>query len=176
MIVQNIHDVSNLAFSHSIIEIYIKTKCWVIFIYAENMKYVHNSLYVVRVTITTWCENSAFSSHGIGRGVCYASPVIIKYTSYKGFHILAETNTLRSWLILCNVMRSALVVQTRTTKTPAFWDTPRRPMITHTSDSHQIPSRNNTKSKLQILENCQSFKWWNFARNFARDTPSEVAW
>ena len=27
---------------------------------------------------------------------------------------------------------------TRTTKTPAFWDTPRRPMITHTRDSHQI--------------------------------------
>ena len=41
---------------------------------------------------------------------------------------------------------------TRTTRTPAFWDTPRRPMITHTSDSHQIPSQNNTKSKLQILK------------------------
>ena len=39
---------------------------------------------------------------------------------------------------------------TRTTRTPAFCDTPRRPMITHTSDSHQIPSQNNTKSKLQI--------------------------
>ena len=25
-------------------------------------------------------------------------------------------------------------------------------MITHTSDSHQIPSQNNTKSKLQILQ------------------------
>ena len=25
-------------------------------------------------------------------------------------------------------------------------------MITHTSDSHQIPSQNNTKSKLQILK------------------------
>ena len=34
----------------------------------------------------------------------------------------------------------------------------RRPMITHTSDSHQIPSQNNTKSKLQILKNCQNFK------------------
>ena len=47
---------------------------------------------------------------------------------------------------------------TRTTRTPAFWDTPRRPMITHTSDSHQIPSQNKTKSKLQILKNCQKFK------------------
>ena len=32
------------------------------------------------------------------------------------------------------------------------------PMITPTSDSHQIPSQNMTKSKLQILENCQKFK------------------
>ena len=42
------------------------------------------------------------------------------------------------------------ITKTRTTRTPAFWDTPRRPMITHTSDSHQIPSQINTKSKLQI--------------------------
>ena len=41
---------------------------------------------------------------------------------------------------------------TRTTRTPAFWDTPRCPMITHTSDSHQITSQNKTKSKLQILK------------------------
>ena len=39
---------------------------------------------------------------------------------------------------------------------PAFWHTPRRPMITHTRDSHQIPSQNNTKSKLQILKKCQN--------------------
>ena len=49
--------------------------------------------------------------------------------------------------------------ETRTTRTPAFWDTPRHPMITHTSDSHQIPSQNNTKSKSQILKNCQNFKF-----------------
>ena len=55
---------------------------------------------------------------------------------------------------------------------PAFWDTPRRPMITHTSDSHQIPSQ--SKTKLQILKNCQKFKSWNCARNFICDTPSEV--
>ena len=41
-------------------------------------------------------------------------------------------------------------VITRSTKMPAFWDTPHHPMITHTSDSHQIPSQNKTKSKLQI--------------------------
>ena len=39
---------------------------------------------------------------------------------------------------------------TRTTGTSAFWDTPHRPMITHTRDSHQIPSQNKTKWKLQI--------------------------
>ena len=65
---------------------------------------------------------------------------------------------------------------TRTTRTPAFWDTPRRPMITHTIDSHQIPSQSNTTSKLRIKKNCQNFKFWKFATNFARDTPSEVAW
>ena len=45
--------------------------------------------------------------------------------------------------------------ETRITGTPALWDTPCRPMITHTSDSHQIPSQNKAKSKLQILKNCQ---------------------
>ena len=54
--------------------------------------------------------------------------------------------------------------------------TPLRPMITQTSDSHQIPSQNKTKSKLQILKNCQKSKFWNFASNFTRYTPSEVAW
>ena len=53
---------------------------------------------------------------------------------------------------------------TRTTRTPLFWDTPHRPMITHTSDSHQIPSQNKTKSKLQILKNCRKFKLCNFAK------------
>ena len=53
---------------------------------------------------------------------------------------------------------------------------PPRPMITHTSDSHQIQSKNKTKSKLQISKNCQKFKFENFARNFRRNTPSEVAW
>ena len=33
-----------------------------------------------------------------------------------------------------------------------------------------------TKSKLQILKNCKKIKFWNFARNFTCDTPSEVAW
>ena len=46
--------------------------------------------------------------------------------------------------------RSLKCERTRTTRTPAFWDTPCQPMITHNSDSHQIPSQNKTKSKLQI--------------------------
>ena len=32
----------------------------------------------------------------------------------------------------------------------------RRPMITHTSDSHQIPSQNKRKSKLQIKKNAKN--------------------
>ena len=63
-----------------------------------------------------------------------------------------------------------------TTRKPAFLDTPRRPMITHTSDWHQILSQKKTKSKLQILKTCQKLKFWNFARNFTHDTLSEVAW
>ena len=49
-------------------------------------------------------------------------------------------------------------------------------MITHDSDSLQIPSQNKTKSKLHILKNYQKFKFFNFAKNFTHDTPSEVAW
>ena len=63
---------------------------------------------------------------------------------------------------------------TRTTRTPAFWDTPHHPMITYTCDSHQIQCQEKTKSKLQIKKNCQNFKLWNFARNFTRDTPSRT--
>ena len=46
--------------------------------------------------------------------------------------------------------------RTRTTRTPAFWDTPRRPMITHTSDSHQIPSK---------TRQSQSYKFKKIAKN-----------
>ena len=53
----------------------------------------------------------------------------------------------------------------------------RRPMITHRSDSHQVPSQKKTKSKLQIKTNCQKFNCLNFAKKqCTRDTPSEVAW
>ena len=34
-----------------------------------------------------------------------------------------------------------VLYRTRTIRTPAFWKTPCRLMITHTSDSHQIPSQ-----------------------------------
>ena len=35
-------------------------------------------------------------------------------------------------------------------------ESPRRPMITHTSDSHQIPSQGNAKSKLPIKKNAKN--------------------
>ena len=39
-------------------------------------------------------------------------------------------------------------------------------MIIHTSDSHQIPSQNKTKSKLRILRNCQKFKFEILQKTF----------
>ena len=52
----------------------------------------------------------------------------------------------------------------KTTGTPVFWEypppPPTCPMITHTTDSYQIPSQNKTKS--QIWKICQKFKFWNF--------------
>ena len=53
---------------------------------------------------------------------------------------------------------------TRTTRTPAFWDTPCHPMITHTSDSHQIPNQKKTKSKLQIKKNAKNSNFEIFQR------------
>ena len=84
--------------------------------------------------------------------------------------------------IYFNVMTSSPInhvrnqIATRTTRTPAFWDTHRHPMITHNSDSHQIPIQNKTKSTLRNLKNCPKFKFWNFAKNLTCNTPSEVAW
>ena len=53
------------------------------------------------------------------------------------------------------------IIMTRTTRTPAFWDTPCHPMITHTSsDSHQIQCHKKTKSKLQIPK-IQIFEFCN---------------
>ena len=52
-------------------------------------------------------------------------------------------------------------------------DTPRRLTITHTIESYWISSQK--KSKLQILKNCQNYKFFNFETNITRDTP-EVAW
>ena len=60
------------------------------------------------------------------------------------------------------------------TRTPSFWDTPRHPMITHTSDSHQIPSQNKTKLKLQFLKKLP--KILKCCKELHIDTPSEVAW
>ena len=47
-------------------------------------------------------------------------------------------------------------IENRKTRTPAFWGTLRRPMITHTSYSHQIPKQDkvkvtNLKKKCQTL-------------------------
>ena len=43
-------------------------------------------------------------------------------------------------------------------------------MITHTSDSHWIPSQNKTKSKLQILKNFQIFKFKILQKAYMKHT------
>ena len=59
-------------------------------------------------------------------------------------------------------------MKTRQTRTPAFWDTRRHPIITLTIDSHQIPSQNKTKAKLQISKKCQNFKFWFCNKPYTR--------
>ena len=56
-----------------------------------------------------------------------------------------------NWHTPANLLKKKLC-KTRTTRTSAFWDTPRRSMITNTRDSHQIPSQNKTKSNFEILQ------------------------
>ena len=52
-------------------------------------------------------------------------------------------------------------VSTRTTRTLVFWDTHRRPRITHISDSHQIPSpKKKDKVKVTNLKNFKFLIWW----------------
>ena len=43
--------------------------------------------------------------------------------------------------------------KTRRTRTPALWDTPRRPMITHTNDSHQIQGWGEYYSGTRLAQN-----------------------
>ena len=49
-------------------------------------------------------------------------------------------------------------------------------MITNTSDSHQIPFQNKTKSKEHISKIAKKLKFEILQENFTCDTPSEVAW
>ena len=53
-------------------------------------------------------------------------------------------------------------------------NTRRCPMIIHTVGSYWIPSQNKTKFKLQIWKTCQTSIFFNFAINFACNTPIEV--
>ena len=65
--------------------------------------------------------------------------------------------------------------QTRTTRTPAFWDTPVAPwlpiLVIHIKiqvKTNKVKASNFKKLlKIQILQSC---------KNFARDTFSEFAW
>ena len=48
-------------------------------------------------------------------------------------------------------------------------------MITHTSDSHQIPSQNKTKSKLQIKQNAKNANF-EILQDTVHATHIQVAW
>ena len=68
----------------------------------------------------------------------------------------------------CRSSRGIPII-TRTTRTPAFWDTPWLPtLVIHIRS--QVKTRQSQGYK--FLKNA---KHWNFPRNFTRDTPSEVA-
>ena len=72
-------------------------------------------------------------------------------------------------------VQSNVPMATRTTKTPAFWGYPRRPIITYTIDSYWTPIQNKTKSNLQKnTKSCQIFQVFDFENNWAPNTPSEV--
>ena len=51
----------------------------------------------------------------------------------------------RESLLELTFLKKSKIVQTRTTRMPAFWGYPRRIMITHTTESNWIPSQKKTK-------------------------------
>ena len=57
------------------------------------------------------------------------------YTLRLWPHLTGANDLARHWSRFLNIQ-----IITRTTRTHAFWDTLRRSMITHTNDSHQIPT------------------------------------
>ena len=105
----------------------------------------------------------------------FAQPSISLWKCMKFFHI---ENIIFIGTI-CHSMTHQK--QTRTTRTPAFWDSP--PLLPPppppppplTSD----PKSKQDKIKVANLKKiAKNFRFWNFyfARNFTCDTPAEVAW
>ena len=90
----------------------------------------------------------------LNENVCILLKISLKFALKVLINNILALVQIMDW---CRPEDKPLSEPTRTTRMPAFWDTPRRPVITHTKDSHQIPSQNQTKSKLQILKNCQKF-------------------
>ena len=83
-------------------------------------------------------------------------PIRVFHGSSK-YHQMKNRVEVRLWLNFTVVVTKI----TGQTRTPAFWDTPCRPMITHTTDAYLI-----AKSKI-----CQKFKFYNFELNIMGDTP-----
>ena len=71
--------------------------------------------------------------------------------------------------------------RTRTTTTTAY-DYPYYWSVHIGSQAHTIdqvildPKSKEDKVKVTNLRVCQNFKFFNFEKNYSRDTPSEVTW
>ena len=83
-----------------------------------------------------------------------------------------------------NIIIIFTTVETRATRTPAFWGYPHRPLITHTIDqfvlnpksilltsSYRIPSQKKVKAE-KNRKIWKKFKFYNFVINLTRNTPS----
>ena len=70
----------------------------------------------------------------------------IQYNDFRSMHTEVCKEYKRINIMNINKTPPIRLSTTRTTRTHAFWDTHHCHMITHTSDSHQIPSQNKTKS------------------------------
>ena len=97
--------------------------------------------------------------------------VYIPWAAMLKFELFQDLHLSNKYVNLCMNW-----TPTRTTRTPAYWDTPAAPwlpiLVIHIRS--QVKTRQSQSYK--ILKNCQKFKFWNFSRTFTCNTPFLVAW
>ena len=84
--------------------------------------------------------------------------------TYEMSTVCGKQHPSRLWTVVIET------IEIRTTRTPAFWDTPRRPILVVHIRPQVQRRQSESYTFLKIDKNL------NFARNFTHDTPSEVAW